>query len=585
MNLVTLKKVAIMSFSLLVLVSLFNGCGEDGSRPVARVGGRAITESDFINSYTQGKNTDALVTAALEDKQKHLETMIDRELLLVAAYNKNLDKDSTIVEQVQDRVEAEVFRYLYDVQVIDHVISEKTIKDIYEKSKKEVKIQDVFLKLSSNPSEEEQQEFDTKLNLVQEDIKNGIEFADIVRKYSDDTKRKGMLKWSASTLENQLHQKAFTMKEGEISEPIKTNLGYSIIKVVEIHNIDARPYETEKDRIKRELLRMRSKDLQKRAQEYINSLEEKYNGKLETENIERFISIYKGEDSDSTSEDSTITAKPPKQPSLDNFSDEDKEINLVSHDGGGVTISYFIDQIKNVPPMRLPRIDEVGSLTMFLKQSFLPQSLLRKYMNDNNLMKNKEVEEKLQEHRENLMVNLIRKQEIDDKIELHEDSLKQYYETNKDEFKVPAKREIREISINDEELAKKVAKRAKAGENFLKLTRKYNEKTITKKKDGYLGFVSKAPQYVGKAAFEVNVGEVAGPVKIGNNYSIIKVLSEQEESYQAFEESKNKVKAKVQSEMRKKREEEWKKELRDNIKVTVFEKRLDEIFKDLQTDE
>ena len=585
MNLVTLKRFAILIFSLLVIVSLFISCGEEGSQPVARVGGRVITESEFIDSYTQGKSTEDLVSATLEDKQKHLDTMIDRELMLVSAYNKNLDQDSTIVEQVQDRVEAEVFRHLYEVKVIDHVIAEKTIKEIYEKSKKEVKIQDLFLKLSSNPSEEEQQEFDTKLNLVKEDIKNGIEFADIVRKYSDDTKRKGMLKWSASTMDNAIHQKAFSMREGEISEPIKTNQGYSIIKVVEVRKMNVRPYETEKERIRRELIRKRSKDLQKRAQEYISTLQEKYNGKLETENIEKFVSIYKGEDSDSTGEESSKSERPQKQPSFDNFSDEDKEIKLISHIGGGVTIGYFLEQIRKIPPMRLPRLDEVESLSMFLNQNFLPQALLRKYMNDNNQMQEKEVQEKLKKYRENFMVNLIRKQEIDDKIELHEDSLKQYYRENTDEFEIPAKREVREISIQDEELAKKVAARAKSGENFLKLTRKYNEKTITKKKDGYLGFVSKAPRYVGKAAFDVNVGDVAGPIKIGNNYSIIKVLSEQEKSYRTFEESKNRVKAKVQSEMRKKREEEWKKELRDNIAVTVFENRLDETFKDLQAAE
>ncbi len=580
MNLVILKRAVILILSLVILVSLFISCGEEVSQPVARVGGRVITENEFINSYSQGKKTDELKSATLEDKQKHLDTMIERELMIVAAYNQNLDKDSSIVEQVEQRVEAEVFRHLYEVKVVDHVINEQTIKDIYENSKKEVKIQDVFLNLSVNPSQEEQQEFDTKINFIKEDIKNGIEFEDIVRKYSDDTKRKGILKWSASTMDNPIHKKAFSMRLGEISEPIKINSGYSVVKVVEVREMNVKPYESEKEGIRRELTRKHSKELQKRAQEYINSLQDKYNGKLETENIQKFVAIYKGEDSDSVN-----TEKPERRPSLNNFSDEDREIELISYNGGGVSIGYFINEISKIPPMRLPRLDEIQSLKMFLKQSFLPQALLRKYMNDNKLLKEKEVQEKLKKYRENFMVNLIRKLEIDDKIELHEDSLKQYYEKNKDKFKVPAKREVREISINDEKLAEKIAKRAKAGENFLKLTRKYNEKTITKKKDGYLGFVSKAPNYIGKAAFEVNIGEVAGPIKIGNSYSIIKVLSEQDETYRTFEESESRIKINLQSELRKKREQEWKKELRDNIQVTVFENRINNIFKDLEASE
>ncbi|MBD3290133.1 hypothetical protein GF337_15105 [candidate division KSB1 bacterium] len=580
MNLVSLKRITILIFSSIILAGIFTSCGEKGSQPVARVGGRVISESEFINSYSSGKTSEDLASASIEDKRDHLDKMIDRELMLVAAYQQNLDQDSLIVEQVEDRGEAEVFRHLYETKVIDQVISEDVIRDIYEKSKKQVKIQDVFLQLGSNPSEEEQQEFDTKLNLIKEDINEGIEFEDIVRKYSDDKKRKGLLKWSASTMDNPVHQQAFSMKEGEISEPIKTNLGYSIIKVVEIRKMNVKPYESEKTKIKRELMRKNSKDLQKRAQEYIETLKEKYNAKLEEENIQKFVEIFKGEETDTTAAEAE-----PARPSLANFTEEDKELKLISYAGGGLTIGEFINEIKNIPPMRLPRLDEEKSVTTILNQGFFAQSLLRKLMHEKELMKEKEVQEKLSEYRENFMVNLIRKNEIDEKIELHEDSLKQYYEENKEEFKTPVKREVREISIKDKELAEKVAKRAKAGENFLKLTRKYNEKSLTKKKDGYLGFVTKSPRHIGKAAFDVNIGEVAGPIKIGNNYSVIKVLSEQDAKYQSFEDAKPRIRIKVQSDMRKKREQQWKEDLNEEIKVTVYDNRLEDIFSDMNASE
>ena len=93
MNVVSLKRILILIFSSIVLAGFFIGCGEKGSQPVARVGGRVITENEFISSYSSGKDSNELASATLEDKQKHLDTMIDRELMLVQAYQQNLDKD------------------------------------------------------------------------------------------------------------------------------------------------------------------------------------------------------------------------------------------------------------------------------------------------------------------------------------------------------------------------------------------------------------------------------------------------------------------------------------------------------------
>lgn len=72
-------------------------------------------------------------------------------------------------------------------------------------------------------------------NEVKEKLDNGEDFADLAKKYSKDTAnaaKGGELGYfNKSQMVKEFSDKAFSMKEGEVSEPVKTSYGYHIIKV------------------------------------------------------------------------------------------------------------------------------------------------------------------------------------------------------------------------------------------------------------------------------------------------------------------------------------------------------------------
>jgi peptidyl-prolyl cis-trans isomerase C len=99
---------------------------------------------------------------------------------------------------------------------------------------------------------------------------------------------------------------------------------------------------------------------------------------------------------------------------------------------------------------------------------------------------------------------------------------KAYYDDNKAEMVTPERRTVNNIVVRTETEAKDVLARARKGESFANLVKKYSIDESTRDKGGSLGDRAEAelePVYA-KAAFAVKKGEFFGPVKSTSGWNV-----------------------------------------------------------------
>ena len=103
--------------------------------------------------------------------------------------------------------------------------------------------------------------------------------------------------------------------------------------------------------------------------------------------------------------------------------------------------------------------------------------------------------------------------------------IEQYYKKNKQNYIQPESRDVRHILVKKKALAESLYQRAKSGENFAALAKKFSTDPGTKKQGGKLPIAKgrQVPEF-DKAAFALDTGEISQPVKTSYGWHIIMAL-------------------------------------------------------------
>ncbi len=114
---------------------------------------------------------------------------------------------------------------------------ERYFKENSDKFKMEERTAIRFVVLPKNPSKDDEEKTRARILEIRDLITRGDDFAEMAKEYSEDpTTRKngGDLGWlKKGTTQKPFDEALFTLKPGEISEPVKTEQGWHLIKVLE----------------------------------------------------------------------------------------------------------------------------------------------------------------------------------------------------------------------------------------------------------------------------------------------------------------------------------------------------------------
>lgn len=208
------------------------------------------------------------------DKSMVLDQMISEKLLIQEAKNMGLEKDKDVFEQIKKMTEQILVQALIEKEILDKItVNDEEISEYYEQNKdsftekEQVHLYNILLE-----TEEEAQD-------VVEQLRAGEDFNEIAKEKSTgpSATQGGDLGYlSRGTIIPEIEEVVFALELEKLSEIIKTDFGFHILKITEKKPETVKALEEVKEDIIQTLLPTKQK-------EAFENLLEELKGKAEIE--------------------------------------------------------------------------------------------------------------------------------------------------------------------------------------------------------------------------------------------------------------------------------------------------------------
>ncbi len=166
-------------------------------------------------------------------------------------------------------------------------VSDQEAKDFYDENpdyftqKEQVKAKHIIIRAEKNAGDEKVQEAKSTLQEVQEKLENGADFEELAREYSEgpSSEKGGSLGFiQQGQMVPEFEKTAFSLEEGEVSDIIRTQFGFHIVKVTEKKKEQLSPFQEVKSDIVNHLKQVK---MDEKVQSYLK--EKKQNMDIERE--------------------------------------------------------------------------------------------------------------------------------------------------------------------------------------------------------------------------------------------------------------------------------------------------------------
>lgn len=392
-------------------------------------------------------------------------------------------------------------------------------------------------------------------------LKEGADFEELVRKYSDDTgtanKGGDLGYFERRMMVREFDETAFKMNVGDISDPIQTNFGFHIIKLTD--KLDYPSFENQKEELKEMYKKQRYDDDLKTLAE---SLKEKYNYKVNESTVGYFISK-----SDSVRFGMV-------HPHLDEISDE----VIFTYSDKAVTVGTFLEKLSNnssftARPMYVRK--EVDKAIDKVSQDLI---LEEEAMNLDKT--NPEFAALMDDYRNGIYIFKIQEEEVWDKVKFDSTAVYEYWQKNKEKYKWPDRVAFSEIFSTKDSLINLYYQKLQEGAAFDSIAALYTERPNKRKVKGYYPLEDVNFSDLTAEANKIeNIGDYTKPFPLSGGYAIFKLEDRQPARLKTFEEAKAEVSGEYQEMLSKKLEEEYIQRLEERYNPVIYYDELANAFK------
>ncbi len=468
---------------------------------VAYVGDIRISLSEFSERYSEylsasGTKYNIVVREAI------LNNMINEILLYYYDPNKKILNDPKYLKELEETRIRTILAFLKDQEIYAKItINEEEIREAFLRVNEEIAARHLFAK-----TEEE-------ANNLYELVKLGVDFGLLAKQVFTDSVLQnnggylGYFTWG--DMDPAFEDAAYSLEIGEISAPVKTDYGYSVIKLEDrITNplLTESEFQSKKSHLEN-VIKMRKKEPSEK--EYINSIFNKFKLTFNNEILEKIlVNLYSINNTESG-----------------NYDSQSQECTRY---GDRVYSRAEIEQkISDLPSYHRNRINSIESLKaaiegMLLKDTLYNIAISKGYDSSEAVLS------KYDKYKMNIFLK-VKRDEIVSKAQLPDSVIFKYYKDNISSFSSEPELNLQEILVNSDEMANSIIKLLNEGSDFGELAKKYSLRKWSADNNGIMGYapVSKFGS-LRDLFWNAQVGEIIGPVKIEGIYGIFRLLGKEE---------------------------------------------------------
>ncbi len=230
-----------ISFLTLITLFLINGVtGQSGDPVLFTIDGQSVNASEFAYIYEKNNREDADYTES--SLREYLDLYTKFKLKVREAYAMQLDT----IPQLQAEL-AGYRKQLADSYLTDKEITERLTEEAFERMKHDVHVAHILVKTNPNVPSDTLKAYE-KIQATYQKLAEGGDWKTITREVSEDSFTRnfeGDLGYITAVMPNGFYAfetAAYETEAGKFSKPVRTSLGYHIVKV-----IDVRPARGEMD--------------------------------------------------------------------------------------------------------------------------------------------------------------------------------------------------------------------------------------------------------------------------------------------------------------------------------------------------
>ena len=513
------------------LLLLFACGGDDTAHTaLATVDGATIDADEFRPRLQEFLNSSGLEDSP-QVRSRILDNVVNEYVLEDYVDASGLKRDPKLQALLDYHRKKTILAAWKQAEIKDKIdLSDADIRAEFQKSRTRIRARHLFA-----PTEK-------AADSLRQLLLNGTAFEDLARQVFRDPRLSlngGDLGYfTAGEMDPAFEEAAFNLPPGEVSVPVQTENGYSIIRV-EDRQVAPLVTETEyanQKKIIRRYLRWKREKLGERG--YIRDVLKTADPRFDRSGLSALLAIIKDLQANPSSLD-TLYINLPRD-----VQDQYGSLSCVQFENEKWDVQAVVARLAQVAPKHLQLVQDEASLKMLLHGLVARELLYQRAldMGVDDLKSTREALAKAQRYAKSRYMRLM----VYDTVAVPEAELREAYEKRRHEYYFPEEVRVQVLIAGDSLTALRLRKMALEGSDFTALVHQHSLGIGERNPDGIFDWSPRGKfGTFADQIFELKVAQITAPVKGEGYYLLFKLLDRRPRRDKTFSEARGQIEAEL----------------------------------------